>query len=185
MIEQDIAQRCAGSVKPHGERPAGNAEIGRHHRSVLITEIQTLDKLGVCRTQHPDKSRNAGAQLLLEFRRFLGQSFDFTTEGGVQAFAARIPAMIVGQGGAKDSVKPGVHTLHIAQLIFALHDFEAEILQHVLGLGPVAQTSGKEPEKCISPIRERGFGLGVVESRFVLRLSSHLHSSFGPYRQCQ
>ena len=62
--------------------------------------------------------------------------------------------MIV-QRRAQHRVKPGIHPLGIAQLILARQHTNAEFLQHVFGIGPVAEPFDEEPEKRGSPGKQR------------------------------
>ena len=89
---------------------------------------------------------------------------------------------MVVQGGAQDRVEPRIHPVDIAELILARQHPDAELLQHILGIGAVAKPFDQEPHERAAPVQQRAFrrSAGHLPLATVLRchdvpaLSAHL-----------
>jgi hypothetical protein len=59
--------------------------------------------------------------------------------GSTQPAISPVLPIVVVQGRARDRIEPGIQLFCVAQLILAIHDPQAEVLQNIFGLSQIAQ----------------------------------------------
>ncbi|KGF71117.1 hypothetical protein LL06_01725 [Hoeflea sp. BAL378] len=132
-----------------------NLQICSDSNAIILTKVDPLDQLGIGGAEIRDQSTRASAKFAQLFGGLLYPRRWLAGDSVGQAVQPFRPPVVIVQGRAQNGIEPSIHTICFAQLIFASEHPNGKLLQHVLRIGPIAETFHQKTEECTTPFQQR------------------------------